>query len=371
MSTLREALTDLRRFLGERPDELMQEVGAGGELLAARLRLLIAVLLVAAPALHYLLGGPLQHSFVALLGATALLLLSLLWLKLAQRPRRYRWLPYASACFDVLLVGAFLWLLATLRGNSQFDPLVAWSGYPLAIIGTALRNDARVTLLAGALALLQSLTLLWLLANGGEWLPATSASVLVLHAAMLLVLTLVVAVVVFRTQRLLQMAGSDGLTGLPNRSFLTHRVPGLLAEARADGQTLTLALIDLDHFRRVNEDLGHLAGDRALRHVVETLRLELGRDEPLLRVGGEEFVLLLRLPLGAAWERVDALRQRLAARPFLPEPGAEPLVLRFSAGLASMPQDANYLTDLMKRADQRVALAKRIGRNRVMARDSA
>lgn len=368
MSTLHEALIDLRRFLGERPDELMQEVGAGGELLAARLRLLISVLLVSAPALHYLLDGSLRHSFIALLGATAMLLTSLLWLKLAQRPRRYRWLPYASACFDVLLVGGFLWLLANLRGNGQFDPLVAWSGYPLAIIGTALRNDARVTVLAGGLALLQSLLLMWLLPS---LLPATSTTVQALHAAMLLVLTLVVAVVVFRTQRLLQMAGSDGLTGLPNRSFLTHRVPGLLAEARADGQTLTLALIDLDHFRRVNEDFGHLVGDRALRHVVETLRLELGRDEPLLRVGGEEFVLLLRLPLGAAWERVDALRQRLAARPFVPEPGAEPLQLRFSAGLASMPQDANHLSDLMKRADQRVTLAKRMGRNRVMARDSA
>lgn len=364
MSTLREALTDLHRSLAERPDELMQEVGAGGELLAARLRLMLAVLLVLLPLLHFLLHGNDHGSIDALIGGSMVLLASLGWLKLAQRPRRHRWLPLASSCFDVLLATVAVLLIGHSPPASELEAMVFWAGYPLALIGTALRNDARVTLLAGALAALTPLASPLL---GDTRPPLAAAS----QALILALLTLVVAVLVFRTQRLLQMAGSDGLTGLPNRSFLTHRVPGLLAEARADGQTLTLALIDLDHFRRVNEDFGHLVGDRALRHVVETLQLELGRDEPLLRVGGEEFVLLLRRPLGAAWERVDALRRRLLARPFLPEPGAEAIPLSFSAGLASMPQDANHLSDLMKRADQRVTLAKRMGRNRVMARDSA
>ena len=60
---------------------------------------------------------------------------------------------------------------------------------------------------------------------------------------------------------------------------------------------------DLDHFRHINAELGHLAGDRALRHAVAVLRRELGREEPMIRVGGEEFVLMLPLPIGAAWER--------------------------------------------------------------------
>jgi hypothetical protein len=74
--------------------------------------------------------------------------------------------------------------------------------------------------------------------------------------------------------------------------------------ARRRGNRLPGAA-DLDFFKRINDELGHQAGDRALRHVVDVLRLELRRDEPMLRVGGEEFVVLLRQPLGAGWERMD------------------------------------------------------------------
>jgi diguanylate cyclase (GGDEF)-like protein len=89
----------------------------------------------------------------------------------------------------------------------------------------------------------------------------------------------------------------------------------------------------------------------------------------MIRVGGEEFVLLLRLPIGAAWERLEVLRRKLEAAPFVPEPGVEPRRLTLSAGLASCPQDANDLSGLMKRADQRLRVAKQAGRNRVVARD--
>ena len=89
----------------------------------------------------------------------------------------------------------------------------------------------------------------------------------------------------------------------------------------------------------------------------------------MIRVGGEEFVLLLHLPVGAAWERVEALRRRLESQPFEPDPGVEPRRMTLSAGIASCPQDANDLSGLMKRADQRLRTAKHRGRNRVMARD--
>ncbi len=362
MSTLRETLLDLKNSLAERPDELMQEVGAGGEVLAARLRVAISLALLALPGLHYYRGGGARESFLGLLGATAFLLLSQLWLGFAQQQRRPHWLPFVSATCDVLLVGLLL-VVGGRHGSADADAWLAWGGYPLAIVATALRNDARVTLLAGGLALTQTLLLSWLpLATASPGSPA-------IQLILLSLLTLVSAVLVFRSQRLLQMAGSDGLTGLPNRSYLTHRVPQLIAEARAAGETLTLALIDLDHFRRINEDYGHLVGDRALRHAVGILRLELGREEPLMRVGGEEFVLILHQPIGAAWERIDVLRQALESHPFQPQVGAEPVRITLSAGLACMPQDANHLSELMKRADQRLGLAKAQGRNRVMARD--
>jgi two-component system cell cycle response regulator len=180
----------------------------------------------------------------------------------------------------------------------------------------------------------------------------------------------VTMLIVFRMQRLVQMSGTDGLTGLPNRSYLNHRVPRILGDARLLGDTVCLALIDLDFFKRINDELGHQAGDRALRHVVDVLRLELRRDEPMLRVGGEEFVVLLRQPLGAGWERMDGLRRKLESVPFTPEEGAEPRRLTMSCGIACCPDDAIDVSGLMRAADQRLRWAKQSGRNRVMARDS-
>src|SRR5205085_11556359 len=109
---------------------------------------------------------------------------------------------------------------------------------------------------------------------------------------------------------------------------------------------------------RINDELGHQAGDRALRHVVETLRLELKRDEPMLRVGGEEFVVLLRQPLGAGWERMDGLRRKLQSVPFDPGDGHEPRRLTLSCGVAACPGDAIDVSGLMRSADQRLRAAK-------------
>lgn len=375
MSTLRETIEDLAVALRERPDEILLEVGAGGELLVARLRLVVALLLLLLPLLNLIAGGTVHESMSGVVGAGLVVLLSLVWLSLAQRQRRYHWLPVASTTFDVSLVTLVLWLLGLESPAAALNSAVVWCCYALAVFATALRHDVRVTLLAGTLALAQS-TLLWLVVTASTPGPLVSAaygtvstSTQLQRFVMLIVVTLVTATVVFRAQRLTQLSGTDGLTGLPNRSFLNTRVPIQLAEARADGQTLSLALVDLDHFRHINAELGHLAGDRALRHAVKVLRMELAREEPMIRVGGEEFVLLLRLPIGAAWERMEVLRRRLESQPFVPEPGVEPRKLTLSAGLASAPQDANELSGLMKRADERLRLAKAAGRNRVVARD--
>jgi diguanylate cyclase (GGDEF)-like protein len=234
----------------------------------------------------------------------------------------------------------------------------------------------RVTLFAGVLAVVQFLGV-------SAWFQLTSIGPIVsadygtvhlssqLQRAMLLfATTLITMLIVFRMQRLVQLSGTDGLTGLPNRSYLNHRVPRILADARLVGDTLCLALLDLDFFKRINDEMGHQAGDRALRHVVEVLRLELRRDEPMLRVGGEEFVVLLRQPLGAAWERMDGLRRKLETVPFEPGDGAEPRRITVSCGVACCPGDAIDVSGLMRSADLRLRAAKQSGRNRVVARDS-
>lgn len=171
-------------------------------------------------------------------------------------------------------------------------------------------------------------------------------------------------------QKVQELARIDGLTGLPNRTWLLHRFPALLEAARADGVSLCLALIDLDGFKRINDEIGHHAGDRALLHVVGLLQDTPEDGEWLIRLGGEEFVMILRKPLGTSWERLDGLRRALLARRFVPEQGADPLLVTFSAGIACYPHDAEDLSNLLRRADLRLNAAKRNGRNRILARDA-
>ena len=89
----------------------------------------------------------------------------------------------------------------------------------------------------------------------------------------------------------------------------------------------------------------------------------------LARLGGEEFALLLPLPVGRAWERLEAMRRTVASQPFVPEHGADPMRLTFSAGIACWPQDGADLSQLLRKADLRLRHANLEGRNRVLARD--
>lgn len=359
------------------PDEIMLEVGASGELLVARLRVLLAALLLLLPLAHALRGGSLQETLIGLGAAMLINMFALAWLQLARSPRRYGWLPFASAGFDVTVATAVLVVLAIEQLPAALNNVIVWSGYVLAIMLTVLRSDGRTTLFAGALAICQYglvVAIAFALAFSPEQLissdhGAVTASDQIMRLVLLAVVTGVTTMQVHRVQRLVELSGTDGLTRLPNRSWLLQRIPRLIESARHDGGSLTLALIDIDAFRRVNDEAGHRAGDRALRHVVATLRDLMEHDEWLVRLGGQEFVLVLHQPVGSAWERVDAIRRQVAARPFEPDPGHDCIVLTISAGLASFPPDGSDVSHLLHRADLRLQAAKRGGRNRVIARD--
>mgnify|MGYP003547190873 CR=1 FL=1 len=114
---------------------------------------------------------------------------------------------------------------------------------------------------------------------------------------------------------------------------------------------------------------GHHTGDRAIRHIAGSMREILHSKERLVRIGGQEFVLLLRCPIGNAWERLDRLRQMMAERPFVPERGGDPLGITFSGGLAAYPSDGNDVSSMLRSADRRLQAAKQEGCNRVVARD--
>lgn len=385
MTTLRQTLRELISTLRERPDEIVLDVGAGGELLVARFRLGATLLLLLLPVINYLGGGSVGESLSGFVGAGAGALLAWLWLILAKRRRRYPWLPFVTSASDISTETLVLVLLAASHSPvAALNSAIVWPCYLLSIFATALRNDGRVTLFAGVLAMAQyGLLAVVILAQApaGTVLSSPDYGVvtdetLIQRMLLLAVATLLTAVVVYRIQRLVLLSGTDTLTGLPNRSFLMHRVPQMIEAARDARSSCSLAIIDLDLFKRINDTHGHPVGDLALKHFTRVLRERLGEGEALMRVGGEEFVLFVPLSIGPAWERVEALRNRVAAAPMAMPAGtasaalpSDDIAITFSAGLASCPVDAVDLSNLLRRADQRLIKAKRAGRNRVVARE--
>ncbi|MEO5628339.1 MAG: GGDEF domain-containing protein [Thermomonas sp.] len=377
MPKLQSGLRDFWQRLLTRPDALMLELGAGGELLVARIRALLSMLLLLLPLVNLISGGKYSETMIGLVGAVLAIVMSQIWLALARQHGRFRWLPYATATYDVTLTTLVLAGLALDSPTTGLNSMVVWVFYLISIAMTALRNDGRLTLYAGTLALLQyglfALAVFALVASPDQLASidygTATASNQIQRLVLIALMTALTTTVVYRMQRLVDMSGTDGLTGLPNRTWLVHRFPGVIDAVRGNGGSLSLCLIDLDYFKRINDELGHLAGDRALRHVVDVLNQQLEDKDWLARLGGEEFVLLLPLPIGRAWERLESMRRTVASKPFSPESGTDLMRLTFSAGIAVWPQDGVDLSSLLRRADLRLRQAKQEGRNRVLARD--
>lgn len=359
-----------------RPDEVMLELGAGGELLVARLRVALSALILLLPLVGAATGAEVGETVIGLAAAVFVNIVAQVWLALARQRRQHAWLPYATCTYDVTTTTGVLALLATGDRVAGMNSMVVWAFYLIAIAMTALRNDGRLTLYAGALSIVQYAALVWILfftattpgqlvsPDYGTGLMANQLERLIL----LLIMTVLTACIVHRMQRLVEMSGRDGLTGLPNRMWLVQQMPRLL-DGLGGGGSLTLALIDLDRFRRVNDELGRIEGDRALRHAVTVIARGLHEGERLVRLGGDEFVALLQCPMGTAWERIEQARRILWEEPFQAGRGLDPQRLGFSAGLAAWPQDGKDLPSLLAAADRRQQASKRQGGNRVMARD--
>lgn len=357
-----------------RPDAMLLDLGARGERVLARWRVAAAVVLLAWPLAGVMQGATSMHVAVAFALVFAYLIGSLLLALRTQRTRRLRRLPFASTAFDVGMAVACIAALVVQDAAAGLNATGAWVGLAAAIAATGLRADVRTTALAGALALLATplLVLLGWLVHGVQGFDSldhgsVGAGDLLLRMLALAALAALVANGTHRARRLIEVSGTDTLTGLPNRTWLLQRMPQLLESVQTDGGGLTVALIDLDHVRRINHDRGHQAGDRALLALASALRTFVEGGDWLVRLAGGEFLLLVRQPVGATWERLDALRRLFSERAIDAERGL-PLHATFSAGLASFPHDGRDLSQLLRRADDRLQVAREEGRNKVIAR---
>ncbi|GLW32508.1 GGDEF domain-containing protein [Actinoplanes regularis] len=163
-----------------------------------------------------------------------------------------------------------------------------------------------------------------------------------------------------------EMAHRDALTGLYNRRHVNERVPAMLLDAVNRGGPISLAIIDLDHFKRVNDTLSHAAGDTVLQHVAALLEEATPETALAARMGGEEFLLVLP-GVGAeeAALRCERLRLRIRAHAWGPITGSLPVTT--SIGVITSPHGSGTLPTLLADADRNLYAAKRGGRDRVAA----
>jgi two-component system, cell cycle response regulator len=371
-----ERVTEPWRRLLQAPDPLQVDAGAAGELLVARIRLWVASTLLLIP-IFRLSGGAGIEAWVGLGVVLAAVFLALGVYLLVRRGFYRPWLGFATSALDVSVVSAGLavWLVLG-RPAEVITSRAVFEGYFLAIAATSLRCDPRICIATGLLAVAQYVAILvaaivgWNLAGPG--LSTLDSSFLIWQDQGARLILLVAAAIlstalVLRSQELRLLSRSDRLTGLPNRGYFDERVSVEIARARRYGHPLSIAMLDIDHFKQFNDSLGHAAGDIALRAVATTLRRLVRGGDLLVRYGGEEFLAVFPYLGGAgAVGRMDLIRLAISEIPLVvPGRPAAPGIT-ISVGVAELGPDGSEVEDLLDRADARLYKAKGEGRNRVV-----
>ncbi len=167
-------------------------------------------------------------------------------------------------------------------------------------------------------------------------------------------------------EEIYRMTIVDGLTQIHNKRYLYEALEREVIRARRHERELSVVMFDIDFFKRINDQYGHLAGDYVLRELAKVVQGRIRRDEVFARYGGEEFVIVLpETPLPGATALAENLRARCAENSFVFQNERIPVTI--SIGCALLSPDDKTATDLIQRADEKLYEAKRSGRNRVCA----
>ena len=166
-------------------------------------------------------------------------------------------------------------------------------------------------------------------------------------------------------RRLMDLAARDELTGLGNRRYFMQRGEEAVRLAARHGRPLSVLMIDIDHFKTVNDRYGHAAGDDVLKFLAVTLSLHSRSTDTCGRIGGEEFALVLpETALAEALKTAERIREAVARTPVPTDQSAEPIPVTVSIGAAALAP-AQSLDELLEQADRALYEAKGSGRNRV------
>jgi diguanylate cyclase (GGDEF)-like protein len=167
-------------------------------------------------------------------------------------------------------------------------------------------------------------------------------------------------------ERLQQQALTDALTGLPNRRFAMDRVAQEWALSQRGERTLSCLMIDVDHFKRINDNFGHQVGDEALRLIADTLRQSARAQDVVCRYGGEEFMVICPdTKLADAFKCAERMRLSVESKKLKLQGGTE-LKMTISIGVAEKVEPIASVEKLLVRADNNLYAAKEAGRNRTV-----
>ena len=169
-------------------------------------------------------------------------------------------------------------------------------------------------------------------------------------------------------ERSLELAGTDELTGLHNRHHLERNLDILIQSSNETGRAFVFLVLDIDHFKVVNDTYGHDTGDEVLRECAERISGQIRDGDMACRYGGEEFVILLPdTDIAFASVVAERLRVSVETTPFVINCVPDKLNITISIGIAGSETQSDTSESLLRRADQALYRAKREGRNRVIA----
>jgi two-component system, cell cycle response regulator len=366
---------NVRRLLWPAQEPELADAGRAGEVVIARGRLFVAALL-ALPGVITWIRTP--HNLQGPIGIALALVATALGFPILRRAHRGEGGNYfglSSVLLDVTLVTLYqLLLLVGGDAESALHSRITFTLYTLAITVSALRYDGRLVRIAGIIAVGEYLGLIaWANASGhvydalGHRIAGSGLRSQLEYSIILLTATALAAVIVDRAQVLRLSGIRDPLTRLANRGYFHERAHEELARTARTGRPSTIAMLDIDHFKAVNDAHGHAAGDLVLSRFASVLRGTMRASDLVARLGGEEFALLLpETSLEHARAKLDGIRSTLRETS-VTLPNGKTVQVTFSAGIAAWPQDGTGVLKLLQVADDRLLAGKRSGRDVVIA----
>lgn len=367
----------IRRILWPEQEPELADAGRAGEIVIARGRLFVAALLALPGVITWARAPGTLQGPIGIALALVATVVGFPILRRAERGEAGGALGISSVVLDVSLVTMYqVLLLVGGDAESALHSRITFTLYALAITVSALRYDGRLVRIAGLIAVSEYLAMItWANASGHVFDPLGARTLgsglrnQVEYSIILLTSTALAAVIVDRAQVLRLSGIRDPLTKLANRGYFYERAHQELTRTARTGRPSTVAMLDLDHFKAVNDAHGHAAGDLVLRKFASVLRRSMRVSDLVARLGGEEFALLLpETSMENARIKLDAIRATLRETQ-ISLPGGPSVQITFSAGIAAWPDDGTAVIKLLQVADDRLLAGKRAGRDVVVALD--